>query len=242
MAAGAMALFGEKYGDTVRVVSVPSVSMELCGGTHCRATGDIGLFTIGSEGGVAAGVRRIEALTGVGAWLHHRQQAAVLSELSAALNTPPDQAVGVIERLQQDHKRLAKEVADLKVKAAMGGPATRDDAFEVAGVRMIARRVSGLDKNSLRSLSDSLRDSLKSGVVVLASEHDGKVALVVSVTRDLTARVQAGQVVKRIAPIVGGGGGGRPDFAEAGGRDVAAIDALLAESRRVVEEMAGRTS
>jgi alanyl-tRNA synthetase len=240
IAAGAMALFGEKYGDTVRVVSVPSVSQELCGGTHCRATGDIGLFTIGSEGGVAAGVRRIEAFTGLGAWQHHRQQASVLAGLSTTLNTPPDQALGVVERLQHDNKRLAKEVADLKVKAAMGGGTSRDDTVEVAGIKMVARRVAGLDKHGLRSLSDSLRDGLGSGVVVLASEHDGKVALVVSVTRDLTGRVQAGQVVKRIAPIVGGGGGGRPDFAEAGGKDVAAIDALLAESRNVVAEMAGR--
>jgi len=172
-------------------------------GTHCRATGDIGLFTIGSEGGVAAGVRRIEAFTGLGAWQHHRQQAWVLAGLSTTLNTPPDQALGVVERLQHDNKRLAKEVADLKVKAAMGGSASRDDTVEVAGIKMVARRVAGLDKNGLRSLSDSLRDGLGSGVVVLASEHDGKVALVVSVTRDLTGRVQAGQVVKRIAPIVG---------------------------------------
>jgi alanyl-tRNA synthetase len=242
IAAGAMALFGEKYGDTVRVVSVPSVSQELCGGTHCRATGDIGLFTIGSEGGVAAGVRRIEAFTGLGAWQHHRQQASVLAELSTTLNTPSDQAVGVVERLQHDNKRLAREVADLRVKAAMGGGPGRDEAVDVAGIRMIARRVSGLDKNGLRSLSDSLRDGLGSGVVVLASDHDGKVALVVSVTKDLTGRVQAGQIVKRIAPVVGGGGGGRPDFAEAGGKDVTAIDALLAESRKVVAEMAGRAN
>ena len=239
IAAGAMALFGEKYGDTVRVVSVPSFSQELCGGTHCRATGDIGFFTIVSEGGVAAGVRRIEALTGQGAVEHALRRSAMLDEVLATLNVAPDQAVAAIEKLQHEAKRLTREVSELKVRAAMGGGAEpRGDVFEVGGgVRMIARRVRGLDKTALRSLSDSLRDSLKSGVVVLASENDGKVSLVVSVTRDLTSKVPAGQVVKRIAPIVGGGGGGRPDFAEAGGRDVAAIDALLAESRKVVEAM-----
>jgi alanyl-tRNA synthetase len=239
IAAGAMALFGEKYGDTVRVVSVPSFSQELCGGTHCRATGDIGFLTIASEGGIAAGVRRIEALTGQGAVEHALRRSAILDEVLATLNVAPEQAVATVEKLQHEVKRLAKDVSELKVKAAMGGGAgPGGDAFEVGtGVRMIARRVQGLDKTALRSLSDSLRDSLRSGVVVLASENDGKVAFVVAVTRDLISKVPAGQVVKRIAPIVGGGGGGRPDFAEAGGRDVGAIDALLAESRKVVESM-----
>jgi alanyl-tRNA synthetase len=239
MAAGAMALFGEKYGDTVRVVSVPSFSMELCGGTHCRATGDIGSFTVASEGGIAAGVRRIEALTGLGAWQHQRERSEVLHRVLETLNAAPDQAVTTIGRLQHDVRRLAREVGELKVKAAMGGGGAgpREEAIDVSGIRLVTRRVSGLDKNALRSLSDSLRDSLGSGVVVLASENDGKVALVVSVTKDLTGRVQAGQVVKRIAPLVGGGGGGRPDFAEAGGKDVTGIDALLAESRKVVAQM-----
>ena len=237
MAAGAMALFGEKYGETVRVVSVPSFSMELCGGTHCRATGDIGFFTIGSEGGVAAGVRRIEALTGHGAVEFAISRTRVLDEVLHSLGAPADQAVAVIERLHAEVKRLGREVSDLRVKAALGGGPSRDDSFEVGGVRMVTRQVSGLDKTALRSLSDSLRDSIKSGVVVLASEHDGKVALVVSVTKDLTKRVQAGQVVKAIAPIVGGGGGGRPDFAEAGGKDTSRIAELLDTSRDVVGQM-----
>jgi alanyl-tRNA synthetase len=239
MAAGAMALFGEKYGERVRVVSVPHFSMELCGGTHCRATGDIGLFTIVSEGGVAAGVRRIEALTGALAVDAHIHRSRVLDRLVHLLGTSADQAALAVERLQQEVRRLGREASDLRLKAAMGSGQSRDEVLEAGGVKMIARRVPGMDKDSLRALSDSLRDSLKSGVVVLASDHEGKVSLVVSVSKDLTPKVHAGQIVKRIAPIVGGGGGGRPDFAEAGGRDVSRIDALLAESRTAVEEMAG---
>ena len=238
IAGGAMALFGEKYGDTVRVVSVPGFSQELCGGTHCRATGDIGPFTLLSEGGVAAGVRRIEATTGDGAVATIQQRHGALHRILHALSTTDDHAVGVVEKLQAEVKRLHKEVSELKVQAAMGGgTAARDDSFEVAGVRMVTRKVSGLDKNGLRTLSDSLRDQVGSGVVVLANEDGDKVTLVVSVTKDLTKKVQAGAVVKQIAPIVGGGGGGRPDFAEAGGRDVSKIEIALTESRTLVERL-----
>ena len=238
IAGGAMALFGEKYGDTVRVVSVPGFSMELCGGTHCRATGDIGPFTIVAEGGVAAGVRRIEAVTGEGAVQTIQQRTSSLNRILHALATTDDHAVGVVEKLQAEVKRLHKEVSELKVQAAMGGGvAVPDDSVEVAGIRMVTRKVSGLDKAGLRSLSDSLRDQIGSGVVVLANAEADKVTLVVAVTKDLTKRVQAGAVVRQIAPIVGGGGGGRPDFAEAGGRDVSKIDAALTESRNVVEKL-----
>ena len=231
IAAGAMALFGEKYGDRVRVVSVPGFSLELCGGTHVRATGDIGPFVITQESGVAAGVRRIEALTGAGAVAFHQQQRAALDRLLAALNTGADQSVDAVQRLQADARRLAREVEQLKMKAALGGGradgSAQDDTQDVKGVKLIARRVAGLEKGALRGLSDSLRDRLGSGVVVIASETDGKVSLVVSVTKDLTGRIQAGRIVKEIAPIVGGGGGGRPDFAEAGGKDPSKIDDLI---------------
>ena len=239
VAGGAMALFGEKYGDRVRVVSVPGVSMELCGGTHCRATGDIGLFTVASEGGVAAGVRRIEALTGSGAVSYVRERSAALDHVLAQLNVPAPQAVSAIEKLQHEVKRLTREIAELKVRTAMGGSQPRDEAIELAdGVKFVARRVAGVDKAALRTLSDQLRDQIKQGVVVLASEHDDKVSVVVAVTKDLSGRLKAGQIVREIAPIVGGAGGGRPDFAEAGGRDASRIDALLAESRNVVERLA----
>ena len=231
IAAGAMALFGEKYGDRVRVVSVPGFSVELCGGTHVRATGDIGPFVITEESGVAAGVRRIEALTGLGALEWIRQQRETLGRTLGALNATPAQAVEVVHRLQADVKRLTREVDQLKMKVALGGGGSGNVAGEepqtVDDVKLIARRVSGLEKQALRTLSDTLRDRLGSGVVVLASENDGRVGLVVSVSKDLTPRVKAGSLVKELAPIVGGGGGGRPDFAEAGGKDASKIDALL---------------
>ncbi|MCH7747389.1 MAG: alanine--tRNA ligase [Acidobacteria bacterium] len=242
--AGATALFGEKYGESVRVVSVPGVSMELCGGTHCRATGDIGAFAITQETGVAAGVRRVEAVTGPGALTHVQTQRAELAAVIGALGVPGSRAVETIERLHRETKRLARALEQLKMKVALGAQSgtAGDDAVTVGDARLITRRVSGLEKGSLRGLADSLRDRLGRGVVVLASENEDKVALVVSVSKDLVDRVHAGQVVKAIAPIVGGGGGGRPDFAEAGGRQPAKIDALLAESRTIVAEMLNANS
>jgi alanyl-tRNA synthetase len=241
MASGAMALFGEKYGDRVRVVSIGdgSFSRELCGGTHVRATGDIGPFVITQESGVAAGVRRIEALTGAGAIAFYQQQREALDRMLGALNTTAEQGVDILQRLQADAKKLAREVDQLKMKAALGGGGThadgaQDDIREVKGVKVLARRVSGLEKGALRGLSDSLRDRLGSGIVIIASENDGKVSLVVSVTKDLTGRIQAGRIVKEIAPIVGGGGGGRPDFAEAGGKDPSKIDELIQKAPELV--------
>jgi alanyl-tRNA synthetase len=241
VAAGAMALFGEKYGDRVRVVSVPGFSMELCGGTHCRATGDVGFFTIVQEGGVAAGVRRIEALTGEGAVLRAQHDRERLGALLETLHASEDQAVEAVTKLQAEARRLAKEVHELRMKLAMGGSApaaVADDPTEIRGVPATLRRVDGLDKGAVRELSDSIKSKLTTGVVVLASATpDGKVALVVSVTQDLKARVHAGQVVKEVAPIVGGGGGGRPDFAEAGGKDPSRIDEMLTASRGVIDRM-----
>jgi alanyl-tRNA synthetase len=239
IATGAMALFGEKYGDRVRVVSVPGFSMELCGGTHVRATGDIGLFVITEESGVAAGVRRIEALTGSGAvrWLQEQRDA--LDGVLTALSTTAPQSVETVQRLLADNKRLAREADQLKMKLALGagssGPA--DAPQDVRGVKLVTRRVEGLEKTALRGLADSLRDRLGSGVVVIASHVDSRVALVVSVSRDLTSRIQAGRLVKELAPIVGGGGGGRPDFAEAGGKNPANIEELLATAPRVLESL-----
>jgi alanyl-tRNA synthetase len=236
IAAGAMALFGEKYGDKVRVVSIPGFSMELCGGTHVRATGDIGPFVITEESGVAAGVRRIEALTGAGAIAYLQHQQALLDRTAEALGLPLEQAADAIVRLQADAKRLARENEQLKMQAALRGNSggETDDTVAVGDAKLIARRVSGFEKAALRGLSDSLRDRLKRGVVVLAAETDGKVQLLVSVSKDLTDRVKAGSLVKELAPIVGGGGGGRPDFAEAGGKDTSKIDTLLARARELV--------
>jgi alanyl-tRNA synthetase len=240
IAKGAMALFGEKYGDRVRVVSVPGFSMELCGGTHVRATGDIGLFVVTEESGVAAGVRRIEALTGLGAmrWLQGERQS--LTAVLGALNTTAAQGVETVQRLLADNKRLTREVDQLKMKLAVsssGSSTTSHAPTVVSGVKLDARRVEGLEKGALRSTADTLRDQLGSGVVILASAVDGKVALVVSVSKDLTSRVQAGRVVKELAPIIGGSGGGRPDFAEAGGKNADKIDALLETAPKVLETL-----
>ena len=239
--AGAMALFGEKYGDTVRVVSIPGFSMELCGGTHVRATGDIGLFAVVSESGVAAGTRRIEAVTGAGALHWAQQQRASLNRIVECLHVTADQAVDAIEKLQGEAKRLAREVSQLKTKVALGSgtAAAQDDIVDVAGVKLARRKVADLDKDALRGLADSLKARISSGVVVLASAADGKVQIVVSVTPDLTGRVKAGQIVKEIAPIVGGGGGGRPDFAEAGGRQPEKIDEMLMAAEGALRKQLG---
>jgi len=244
IAGGAMALFGEKYGDRVRVVSVPGFSMELCGGTHVRATGDIGFFLVTEESGIAAGVRRIEAITGGAAVARAQQHRSTLGDIVSALSTTPARAVESVQKLQSDAKRLAREVEQLKMKGALAGSGTLkgnltggDDAQDVAGVKLVTKRVSGLEKGALRGISDSLRDRLGSGIVVLASDNDGKVGLVVSVSKDLTAKIQAGRIVKELAPIIGGGGGGRPDFAEAGGKDPSRIDELLSKAPDVVQAL-----
>jgi alanyl-tRNA synthetase len=241
IASGAMALFGEKYGDTVRVVSIPGFSLELCGGTHVSATGEIGPFILVAESGVAAGVRRIEALTGDGAVAWIQEQRRVLRQVIDTLHVSEDQAVDAIERLQSDAKRLAREVTQLKTKLAIGGggSAGADDAIEVSGVMLARRKVSDLDKDGLRGLADSLKSHIKSGIVVIACALDGKAQIVVSVTPDLTGRLKAGQLVKALAPIVGGSGGGRPDFAEAGGKQPEKIDDLLAATPAILQKLLG---
>ena len=244
IAAGAMALFGEKYGDKVRVVSVPGFSMELCGGTHASATGDIGFFAITAESGVAAGVRRIEAVTGAGAvqWAQHQRGA--LGSVLDALHVPAEQVVEAIERLRSEGKRLARENTRRKTEMALEGlrQAGEDSVqgiVEVSGVKLVRRKVSDFDKDALRGLVDSLKVKIQSGVVVVASASDGKVQIVVAVTSDLTGRIRAGQIVKEIAPIVDGSGGGRPDFAEAGGKQPDKIDEMLRATENIVARMLG---
>ncbi len=243
IASGAMALFGEKYGDNVRVVAVGdgSFSTELCGGTHVRATGDIGAFLITDESGVAAGVRRLEAVTGMGAIGLAR---AAIGELKEALAETGAKRGALAEWIRQQQTLLSKaqkEVQQLKTKVALGGTgggAADEGKVEIAGATLIAREVKDVDKDSLRALADTLKSRLKSGVIVLAAAMpDGKVALIASVTPDLSKKAPAGQIVKQLAPIVGGGGGGRPDFAEAGGKDPAKIKELLAEARVLVEKL-----
>jgi alanyl-tRNA synthetase len=244
MATGAMALFGEKYGDRVRVVTVPGFSVELCGGTHVRATGDIGPFFITEESGVAAGTRRIEAVTGLGAYAYARERLTYLDDAVRALNTTPAGLVSAVEAQTTTLAKLRKDVQQLKTKLALGGGTAAggdDGRVEIEGVTLITREVNDVDKDSLRSLADTLKSTLTSGIVVLAAPSaEGKVTIIATVTPDLTKRAPAGQLVKQLAPIVGGGGGGRPDFAEAGGKDASKIGEMLAESRRIVEGLLTR--
>jgi alanyl-tRNA synthetase len=241
IAAGAMALFGEKYGDKVRVVSIPGFSLELCGGTHVTATGDIGMVAVIGESGVAAGVRRIEAICGLEAVKAFQRDRDELAKAAAAINARPGELAARIAALADENKRLARDLQQARMKAALSGGGSgagaQDEALDVAGVKLVAREVSGLDKDGLRTLVDQHRDKIKSGVVVLASPSDGKVSIVVGVTPDLVKKAPAGQIVKQLAPIVGGGGGGRADFAEAGGKDPSKIADLLAASRTVLEKL-----
>ncbi|HUE85367.1 MAG TPA: alanine--tRNA ligase [Vicinamibacterales bacterium] len=242
--AGAMALFGEKYGDRVRVVTVPGFSIELCGGTHVRATGDLGPFFITEESGVAAGVRRIEAVTGLGASSYVRERLTQFDQAVRALNAKPQELAQGVETQVATVSRLRKEIQQLKTRLALGGggPAAGDGRVEIGGVTLITREVLDVDKESLRSLADQLKSTLESGIVILASPSaEGKVTIIATVTPDLTKRAPAGQLVKQLAPIVGGGGGGRPDFAEAGGKDPSKIAAMLAEGRQLVEALLART-
>ncbi len=227
-AAGAMALFGEKYGDVVRVVTVGDYSMELCGGSHVNAAGDIGLFRILSEGGIAAGVRRIEAVTGDAALAQVHQQQQTLQRLAGLVKSDPQQLEGRLQKLLEQQKQLEKELEQLQAQAnADRSGELIDQAQDVAGVKLLAVKVDGVDGKGMREFSDSLRDKLGSGVLVLVSDAGGKVALLVAVTKDLTGKVKAGELIRPLAEIVGGRGGGRPDLAQAGGPDVARIEALI---------------
>jgi alanyl-tRNA synthetase len=216
--AGAMALFGEKYGDEVRVVGMGEFSTELCGGTHVKRTGDIGLFKVVAEGGVAAGIRRIEAVTGPGALAHVQAQDSTFREVAASLKAQPEEVVGKLAQMQEQVRQLEKELARFKSKLASSqGDDLADRATEVAGTKVLAADIDGADAKSLRELADKLRDKLKSCVIVLGSAAEGKVTLIAAVTPDLTTTVKAGELVNHVALQVGGKGGGRPDMAQAGG-------------------------
>jgi alanyl-tRNA synthetase len=228
LAAGAVALFGEKYGDDVRVVSFGGVSTELCGGTHAKATGDIGLLKIVGESGIASGVRRIEALTGLGALAHSRAQEKRLRRVSELLRVAPDQVGERVERLLEERKAAEKQIAELKrAKFAGGGAGESPQTRRVGDVTVLVRKADGLGAGDLRGLVDDLRGQLKSGVVMVASAEEGKVALALAVTPDLKDRLRAGDLVREISAVVGGKGGGRPDFAQGGGSDAAKLDAAI---------------
>jgi alanyl-tRNA synthetase len=230
LASGAMALFGEKYGEQVRVVSVPGFSTELCGGTHVGATGEIGLFRIVSQGGVAAGVRRIEALTGPGAYQYIKREGQVLAETAMRLKARPMELAEKAEKLAETSREFEREIQRLHARL-LGDTLERllQSVTEVNGIRIVGGLVEAADAKGMRELGDRLRDRVRSGVVALVAQSDGKVTWVTMVTKDLTGRVHAGHLARDLAKVTGGGGGGRPDLAEAGGKDPAKIPEALAK-------------
>ena len=240
----AMALFGEKYGDKVRVIKIGDFSTELCGGTHTGATGEIGLIKILKEGSVSSGVRRVEAVTGEGSLSRFRQAAHLEKaayELVGAAGGLTDVAQALsseVGKRDEEIKGLKRELDRMRMKQASSSTANISDKIkDVNGIKVLAHRVDNLDRSQMRTLVDQLRDKIGSGVVVLGSATDGNVALIVGVTKDLTSKIQAGKVIAPVAQKVGGKGGGRPDLAEAGGKDPAALDAALGEAYEVVERL-----
>ncbi len=227
---GAMALFGEKYGERVRVVTVPEFSVELCGGTHVGATGEIGLFKLVSQGGVASGVRRIESFTGPGAFRHVRQEEQVLAQAADRVKARPLELTEKLEKLTGTARELEREVQRLQGRLAAGTlESLLRQAREVDGVRVVASAVDLRDPKGMRELGDRLRDQLGSGVVVLANHVGERVTWVTMVTKDLTSRLHAGHLARELAVLTGGGGGGRADVAEAGGKDASRIPDALAK-------------
>ena len=235
---GAMALFGEKYGDVVRVVDMGGYSIELCGGAHLKNTAQIGSFKIVSENGIAAGVRRIEALTGEGALAHYQAQEEEIRTLSALAKTSPDKLVARVEQILAEQKELAKELEKLKAKMA-GGAADEmlSKKVDINGVAVLAAEVKDMDGNAMRTLGDQLKNKLGSGVIVLAGEAGGKVSLIVMATDDVVKKgAHAGNIIKAAAGVCGGGGGGRPNMAQAGGKDASKIGEALEKAKEVVAE------
>jgi alanyl-tRNA synthetase len=239
---GALAFFGDKYGDVVRVVSIPGVSMELCGGTHVDRTGEIGVFLVTREESVAAGTRRIEAITGAAAIDALQRERRLLQGVMADLQAGEDDVHEHLEKLVARARRAERDNEQLKVRLAAqaaGGGGGGDGVVKVADVDVLCREVEGLDTGGLRSLADSMKDKLGSGVVVLGTRGDGKAQLIVGVTRDLTGRIKAGDVVRELAQIVGGGGGGNPEMAQAGGPDAARLADALTQAPEVVRALLG---
>jgi alanyl-tRNA synthetase len=246
LASGALAFFGDKYPESnVRVVTIPDersprgfYSKELCGGTHVHSIGDIGVLKIVSEGSIAAGVRRIEAVTGIGALEHFEKQAQILSQVASHLNTSEDSVLATVEKLSNTVKHLEKELEAQKRAGALGQlDQLAGQVQTIKGVKLIAAEVTGTDREGLRQLVDSLRQKLGSGVVALGTADDGKVALIAGVTKDLTAKVHAGKLIQALAKLVGGSGGGRPDLAEAGGKDTSALKSALSTIPALLEPL-----
>lgn len=239
IAHGATALFGEKYGDVVRVLDI-GFSCELCGGTHVSRTGDIGFFKIVSEGGVAAGIRRIEAVTGLAAMHWVQEMSRKVDEAAVALKTQPDELVNRIVQLQDQMKGLDRELSMLKARfASSQGDDLAGKAIDVSGIKVLASMVEGADVPGLRNAMDKLKDKLKTAAIVLATVKDGKVSLIAGITSDMTSKIKAGELVNFVASQVGGKGGGRPDMAQAGGSDPSGLPEALKSVKNWVQERLG---
>ena len=235
---GAMALFGEKYGDEVRVLDI-GTSRELCGGTHVARTGDIGMFKIVAQAPVAAGVRRVEAVTGENALIYLRSQENQLAEVASALKVAPHDAVARVKQVLENVRALEKELAQIKSKMASSqGDDLADQAKDVKGIKVLAAQMDGADVKALRETMDKLKDKFKSAAIVLGAVADGKVTLIAGVTSDLTGKIKAGELVNHVATQVGGKGGGRPDMAQAGGTDPSGLPKALSSVAAWVEQRA----
>ena len=238
MKSGAVALFGEKYQEKVRVVEIPGFSKELCGGTHIGATGVIGLFKIVSEGGIAAGIRRIEAVTGPASLARFRFNEQILDSIQAENKVSPQEIPAFIEKLQEKIRDLQRQILEIRAQNARSNISSiLAKTREVYGIKVLADVVPPTDRTSLRNLADELKRKLGTGVVILATAQDGKVALVAMVTRDISKRISAGQLIKLIAPIVGGAGGGKPELAEAGGKDSSKLADAIEQSYVMAESL-----
>jgi len=234
---GAIAFFGEKYAQQVRVVSIPNVSMELCGGTHTKLTGDVGLFKIVAESSIASGIRRIEALTGFGTYSRLEEDEDILKDISHTLRAPRGEITRAIQRLIEAQRDLEAELELAKRKNARSQlDGLVQAAQSVKGVSVLSKKVEGLDASMLRELAETAGAKIGSGVVVLGLASNGKASLVAVVSEDLRKRLHAGQIIKKVAEMVGGSGGGRPDFAQAGGKDAEGLDKALQAVYNIVAD------
>jgi len=234
---GAMALFGEKYEKVVRVIEVEGFSRELCGGCHVRNLGELGFFKIVSETSVASGVRRIEAVTGMGAFEYINNYEGIIDELAQILRINPEQLPSKVTEILEENKNLKKEIEATKYKDILSVVKDIDDKVKIInGIKVVGMKLDNVDTNLLRELMDGIKNKLKSAVVLLVSTGDNKLTFFAGVTKDLTNRFSADKIVKEVAKVTGGGGGGRPDFAQAGGKDISKLDLALETFERLISQ------
>jgi alanyl-tRNA synthetase len=236
VARGATALFGEKYGEEARVLSIGAYSQELCGGTHVTRTGEIGIFKLLSESGVAAGVRRIEAVTGQGAYDYFRQQEQELKETAQLLKARPGEVAAKVERLVAGQRGLEREIEGLRRRLATAGTTGGPEVKEIKGIKVVAFEADGVDHKGLREMGDGIKAKINSGIVLVGGEHEGKITLVLMVTKDLAERLRADELIQGIAEIIGGKGGGNPTLARTGSANVEKLAEALQAIYTIVEK------